>query len=269
MMNQNNLSNSPVLLTGGTGTLGRLILSRLRSRGIKTRILSRQDHPGEESTEYVRGDLSTGHGVGDAILGCEIVIHCAGTAKGDDEKAGNLVKAAQTEGARHIVFISVVGADKVPISSALDRAAFGYYGAKHRAETIIAESGIPWTTLRATQFHNLILTTVRGLTKMPVVPVPKGVRFQPIDASEVADRMVEIAAGSPAGLVSAVGGPRIYQMSDLVRSYLHAVGKKRVLIQMGTPGKAAKSVRDGANLAPERAVGIRTWEDFLGDHESL
>jgi uncharacterized protein YbjT (DUF2867 family) len=225
--------------------------------------MSRADHENEEAVEYTKGDLATGQGVGNALTGCEIVIHCAGSAKGDDEKAENLIKAALIEGVRHIVFISVVGADKVPISSTIDRAMFGYYGAKFRAEQLIAESGIPWTTLRATQFHDLILATVRGMAKMPVVPVPKGVRFQPVDAGEVADQMVELAAGPPAGLVPAIGGPRIYEMSDLLRSYLSAVGKRRPIVNMGMPGKAAQAMRNGANLAPSRCVGVRTWEDFL------
>jgi uncharacterized protein YbjT (DUF2867 family) len=263
----------PILLTGGTGTLGRLVLTRLLRAGNRARILSRNDHENEEAFEYARGDLATGHGVGNAIAGCEIVIHCAGSAKGDDQKAKNLVKAARLEGVRHIVFISVVGADKVPISSAIDRAMFGYYGAKYRAEELIAESGIPWTTLRATQFHDLILTTVRGLARLPIVPVPKGVRFQPIDAAEVADRMVELAAGPPAGLVPAFGGPRICQMTDLLRSYLDAVGKRRPIMQLGMPGGAARAIRDGANLTPSRSVGVGTWEEFLvaevGDPSTL
>jgi uncharacterized protein YbjT (DUF2867 family) len=257
------LPETPVLLTGGTGTLGRLVLARLRNAGSKTRVLSRHSHENEEGVEYVQGDLATGQGVGNAVAGCELVIHCAGSAKGDDEKAKHLINAAQMEGARLIVFISVVGADQVPVSSVVDRAMFGYYEAKLGAERLIAESGIPWTTLRATQFHDLVLTTVRGMAKMPIVPVPKGFHFQPIDAAEVADRLIELAASPALGLVPAMGGPRIYQLSDLVRGYLQAVGKKRLLVHMGLPGKAAQAVRDGANLAPGRAVGVRSWEDFL------
>lgn len=263
MPDSTNLTNTSVLLTGGTGTLGRLVLARLRRAGAKTRILSRREHTDEEAVEYVMGDLATGQGVGKAVAGCELVVHCAGSAKGDDAKAQQLVRAAQEEGTAHIVYISVVGADKVPVSSGIDRAMFGYYRAKFLAEQLIAESGIPWTTLRATQFHDLILTTVRGMAKLPVVPVPKGVRFQPIEAAEVADQMVELAAGPPAGLVPEIGGPRIYQMDQLLRTYLDSVAKRRLLVNMALPGKAAQAIRDGANLTPSRSVGVRTWEDFL------
>lgn len=262
------LTSTPVLLTGGTGTLGRLVLARLRRAGTKTRILSRREHADEEAVEYVMGDLATGQGVGSAVAGCEIVIHCAGSAKGDDAKAQQLVRAAQEEGAAHIIYISVVGADKVPVSNAIDRAMFGYYRAKFLAGQLIAESGIPWTTLRATQFHDLILTTMKGMAKLPVVPVPKGVQFQPIEAAEVADRIVEIAASPPAGAVPEMGGPRIYQMSQLLRSYLDAVGKRRLIVNMPLPGKASQAIRDGANLTPSRSVGVRTWEDFLADATS-
>jgi uncharacterized protein YbjT (DUF2867 family) len=161
------------------------------------------------------------------------------------------------------VNISVVGADRVPQASGLDRAMFGYFGSKLAAEQVIADSGLPWTTLRATQFHDLWLTAARALAKLPVIPVAAGTRFQPVDADEVAARLVELALGSPAGLAPDIAGPRIYPMADLVRGYLRAAGKRRPLLPMRLPGKAAAAVRTGANLSPERAVGLITWEEFL------
>jgi uncharacterized protein YbjT (DUF2867 family) len=89
------------------------------------------------------------------------------------------------------------------------------------------------------------------------------VRFQPIDADEVAARMAELATGSPAGLVADLAGPRIYGMDDLVRSYVKARGKRRWILPVRFAGGAYRAVRAGANLAPDRAVGQRTWEDFL------
>jgi len=52
-------------------------------------------------------------------------------------------------------------------------------------------------------------------------------------------------------------------MDELLRSYLSATGKRRLMVPVGLPGRAARAVRDGAILAPDRAVGIQTWEDFL------
>ena len=195
------------------------------------------------------------------MAGASIVVHLAGSAKGDGEKARNLV-AALPGSVRHLVYISVVGADRVPIESGIDRAMFGYYGAKHEGERAVIESGIPWTILRATQFHDLVLTTVRQLTKLPVVPVP-GVRFQPVETAEVADRLAELTLGAPAGLVPDLAGPRVYPFRDLVRGYLDARRKHRAIVPVRAPGKAARAMREGANLSPDRAVGHRTWEDFL------
>jgi uncharacterized protein YbjT (DUF2867 family) len=256
---------APVLVTGGTGTLGRHVVPLLRAAGHRVRVLSRTAYEPADGVEHVSGDLATGEGAAAAVAGVETVVHCAGSAKGDDTKARTLVEAAVPAGVGHLVYISVVGADRVPVVSAMDRAAFGYFGAKRAAEEIVIDSGIPWTTLRASQFYDLTLTTVAAMAKLPVVPVPAGVRFQPVDTAEVADRLVELALAAPAGLVPDVAGPTVYGMDELVRSYLRAAGKHRPVLPVRFAGGAYRAVRAGANLAPERAVGRRTWEDFLAD----
>jgi uncharacterized protein YbjT (DUF2867 family) len=250
--------NGEILVTGGTGTLGRLVVARLRDAGRGVRVLSRTN--GER---LVTGDLDTGEGIDAAVQGVATIVHCAGASKGDDVKARNLVEAASRSGAPHIVYISVVGADRVPVVSRADRAMFGYFASKRAAERVIEASGLPWTTLRAAQFHELMFTTARGMAKLPVVPVPSGARFQPVAADEVAERLVELALGEPAGLVPDIAGPRIYPMRDLIRTYLRTFGKHRALVPLRLPGRAARAFRAGANLAPDQAVGRRTWEDFL------
>jgi uncharacterized protein YbjT (DUF2867 family) len=249
-------------VTGGTGTLGRLLVARLRGAGRGVRVLSRGAHD-EQGIEFVTGDLATDEGIDAAVEGVDVVIHCAGTAKGDGDKARHLVGAASNAAVGHLVYISVVGADRIPMASAIDRAMFGYFGAKDAAERIVAGSGIPWTTLRATQFFDLTLLTAEQLARLPVIPVPSGFRFQPISADEVAARLVELALGNPRGLVPSIGGPRTYDMADLVRGYLRAAGKHRAIVRVPVFGKAAAAIRAGANLAPDRAVGRGTWEDFL------
>lgn len=260
---------SPFLVTGGTGTLGRLVVPRLRDAGAEVRVLSRRPHEPADGVEFAVGDLATGEGLDAAVDGIGTIVHCGGSAKGDDDKARNLVRAAARGDAQHLVFISVVGADRVPVESGLDRAMFGYFAAKRAAEQVVADSGLPWTTLRATQFHDLVLMVARQLAKLPVVPVPAGSRFQPVDADEVAARLVELALGPPAGLVPDLGGPRVYRGADLVRGYLQASHRHRPIVPVWLPGKAARAVRAGANLSPERAVGHRSWEDFLAERVSL
>jgi len=102
----------PILVTGGSGTLGRLVVSRLRDAGRDVRVLSRTSARLGPGTTVATGDLMTGDGVELAVSGVETVVHCAGTAKDDDVKALTLTRAALAAQVRHLVFISVVGADR-------------------------------------------------------------------------------------------------------------------------------------------------------------
>src|SRR2546423_126991 len=92
-----------------------------------------------------------------------------------------------------------------------------------------------------------------------------GFQYQMVIA--VVDRLgrVDLALGEPAGLVPDIAGPRIYEMRELVRSYVRAAGRHRATVPLRLPGAAARAVRAGANLAPDRAVGRRTWEEFLAE----
>jgi len=264
-MHATDASERPILVTGGTGTLGRLVVPRLREAGRAVRVLSRSAHEPGDGVVFATGDLDTGAGIDAAVAGVEVVVHCAGSTTGDEDKAATLVRAASAAGVRHLVYISVVGADRLPVRSGVDRAMFGYFASKLAAEQVVADSGLPWTTLRATQFHDLLLTTVRQMTRMPVVPVPSGARFQPVDAGEVADRLVALALGTPAGLVPDLAGPRVHALRDLVRADLAARRKHRLLVPLRLPGRAARAFRDGANLPRGGVTGRRTWEEFLAE----
>jgi uncharacterized protein YbjT (DUF2867 family) len=254
------------LVTGGTGTLGRHVVRRLRDAGRNVRVLTRRTAEDEDGIRFVTGDLLSGAGVGAAVDSVVRIIHCAGSYKGDEVATQNLVNAAVDAGRPHLVYISVVGAERMPVTGVIDRMMFRYFDMKRKAEHVVAGSGLPWTTIRATQFHDLILMVLEKLAKLPVVPVPSGVAFQPVDADEVAARLVELALGRPSGLVPDIAGPRTYRLAEVVRGYLEATHRRRLLLPIRLPGEAARALRAGANLAPERAVGTRTWEGFLSDH---
>ncbi|MEV0230028.1 SDR family oxidoreductase [Nonomuraea sp. NPDC050786] len=248
---------SPILVTGGTGTLGRIVVPLLRDAGRDVRVLSRRAHEPGDGIEYVAGDLLKGEGIELAVSGAETVLHLAGGAKGDDVATGNLVRAASRAGVRHLVYISVIGADRVPL---------GYFRSKLGAEQAVTGSGLPWTTLRAAQFHDLVLNVLRTMAKLPVVPIPGGLRFQPVDARDVAERLVELTLGRPAGLVSDLAGPQVYGLGDLVRGYLRAQGRRRLLLPVRMPGKPGRAYRNGDNLSLRADVGKRTWEEFLAEN---
>jgi len=246
---------SPILLTGGTGTLGRHAVRMLRDAGYEVRILSRGSHEPTDGVHYVTGDLLANDGVEAAVDGAETVLHLAGGPKGDDVATRNLVDAAARAGVQHLVYISVIGADSVPV---------GWVRSKYAAEQAVAESGVPWTTLRAAQFHDLMLALVQKMSKLPVVPAPGGLRFEPVDSAEVARRLVELTQQPAAGLAPDLAGPTVYTLADLIRSYLQACGKRRPMLPVRIPGKAGRAYRSGANLARAEATrGTRTWEEFL------
>lgn len=249
--------DAPILITGGTGTLGGHLAPRLLAAGAELRILSRSRHLPVDGIEYVVGDLAAGRGLDAALAGVRTVVHLAGGAKGDEVLAGHLARGARAAGVEHIVFISVTAADRVPLT---------YLRAKHQAEQVLAGSGVPHTVLRAAQFHDLVLKTARAMAKLPVVPRPGGLRLQPVAADEVAARLVELALDRPPGRVADLVGPEVHPMGDLVRGYLRAAGKHRPMLPLRIPGKAGRAYRAGDNLVLEGAmVGKRTWADFLAD----
>jgi uncharacterized protein YbjT (DUF2867 family) len=248
---------STILVTGGTGTLGRQVVPRLREAGQAVRVLSRSRREPADGVEYVTGDLSENEGIDAALDGIETVMHLAGGNKGDDVVARNMVRAASRAGVRHLVLISVIGADSVPVA---------WLRTQMEVERIVTESGVPFTILRAAQFHDLVFKVVRGMAKSPVVPVPGGLRFQPVDARDVAERLVELALGEPAGRVPDLAGPAVFPIGALIRGYLRASGKRRATMPVRIPGKAGRAYRAGDNLSIEGTDrGARTWEDFQAE----
>lgn len=252
-------STAPLLLTGGTGTLGRHVLPLLREAGRTVRVLTRSPRESADAgVSYLAGDLARDGdpGTAAALEGVGTVVHLAGANKGDDVTTGNLMRAAVAAGGvRHVVHISVIGADTVPL---------GFLRTKRAAEQAVEDSGLPWTILRAAQFHDLAFAMARGMAKLPVVPVPTAVRLQPVDVRDVAARIAGLALAAPAGRVPDLAGPTVYPLPDLVRSYLRAASRRRPLLPVPLPGKAGRAYREGANLSLEGADhGTGTWEDFL------
>ncbi|MFE7415995.1 SDR family oxidoreductase [Rhodococcus sp. NPDC057529] len=251
---------SPILVTGGTGTLGRQVVPLLRAAGRDVRVLTRHGRGPGDGVAYLTGDLFEGKGIVPALDGVETVLHLAGGPKGDEVATRHLVEAASRAGVQHLVYISVIGADRVPL---------GWFTAKLAAERAVADSGLPWTTLRAAQFHELVLSMLQKMAKLPVIPVPGGLRFQPVDSGEVAARLVELTLGAPVGLVPDLPGPTVYGMGELARSYLQATGRHRLTMPVRMPGKAGRAYRDGVNLSLEATTGKRTWEDFLAAYPGI
>lgn len=246
-----------VLVTGGTGRLGGHLVPRLRDAGHAVRQMSRRGTgPGG-----VRGDLATGFDLRTALAGAELVVHTASDPRGDPwqvDVAGTrrLVEAVDRDRLRHLVYVSIVGVDRIP---------FGYYRAKFAAEQVLLASGLPVTLLRVTQFHDFVdelLTTAR---RGPVLPVPMGWRVQPVDVAEVAAHLVDVAAGPPSGGVVEYGGPEALTVAELARAWAGARAPGAHVVATPVPGRMSAAVRDGAALPAGGARGRRSYAEHLRD----
>ncbi len=252
------MNASAFLVTGGTGSLGRLVAGGLRDAGHDVRVLSRSGRPGT-----VRGDLSSGEGLDEALDSINAIVHCASNPRDarrtDVEGTGRILRAAKRSEVSHFVYVSIVGVDRNPLA---------YYRAKLDAESAVKRSAVPWTILRATQFHGFVFGMLEALNRVPLlVPVPKGFLFQPVDAGEVASRLVELSLSEPVGRVGDMGGPEIRTAASLARAYLKATGRRKGVLKVPLPGKTARAAREGAQVtrvAPGSVLGEATWEEFLG-----
>jgi uncharacterized protein YbjT (DUF2867 family) len=244
-----------VLVTGATGRLGQRLLGPLQAAGHTVRQMSRRGAgPGG-----VRGDLATGRDLDHALAGAEVVIHAASDPRGDywnTDVAGTrrLVQAADRARLRHLVYISIVGVDRIP---------YGYYRAKFSAEQVLLASGLPVTLLRVTQFHDFVDFLLDTARRGPVLPVPMGWRVQPVDVDEVAAHVVEVASRPPTGGVIEFGGPEDLSAADLARAWAAVRAPSTHVVATPVPGKMSSAVRDGAAVPSSGERGRRTYDQHL------
>ena len=254
-----------ILVTGGAGGLGRLIVAQLSAAGYTVRGMSRRARPGDDwpGAQWAQADLETGAGLTEAVQGIDVVVHAAtGSARHawqiDVEGTRRLLDAAREARVSHVVYISIVGIDKVP---------YAYGKAKLASEDLIQQSGLPWSILRATQFHSSIDSLLQNLTRPPLVALlPTDLLLQPIAAEEVARRLGEIVQSGPSGRLPDIGGPEVYTSGELARSWFKQRGMRRAIIPLWLPGKTASSLRQGGNTCPQQATGTLSWETWLQQH---
>jgi uncharacterized protein YbjT (DUF2867 family) len=250
-----------VLVTGGTGGLGRELVPKLVSAGHDVRLLSRQDRPARpDGVEAIRGDMLDSEALDRAVARVDTIVHCATspfrrTRRTEVEGTRLLTAAAARAGRPHFLYMSIVGVDRHPLP---------YYKAKRAAELVVEAGAVPYTIFRATQFHSLLDGFLSRLVRLPVLPIPRQVRFQPVATSEVATRLVELVGASPAGAAPEMGGPEVWSLDDLARAWLRARSRSRRIVTFPIAGRTARAFKRGDNLCPERAAGVVTWEDWLG-----
>jgi len=267
-----------VLVTGGTGILGREVVPELLKAGYTVRILSRQPQIASPwpQVEWVQGDLASGIGVQEAVPGVDTIIHAASQAgvtyedvsmlaflrksllKHDPAVDVNgtqlLLEYARAAGVAHCISISIVGIELIP---------FAYYRHKVQAEALVRESGVPWSILRATQFYALVDTLLRVADKWPVLTLATDFQLQPVDARDVARYLCSRMQQGPGELLSDCGGPEVLTLGDMAHLWLDIRKEHKRILKMSLPGKTARAVRQGKLTCPDQKRGTMTWEEWV------
>lgn len=249
-----------VLVTGGNGGLGRALTPRLQAAGYTVRVVSRQPRPAAAvGLEWVQADVEQETGLAEALSGVEVVVNAVSspmtrTQQVDVEGTRRVLAASRAAGVAHLIHVSIVGIERVP---------YPYYQHKVAAEAVVRAGGVPYSILRATQFHSLLDRFLGAAARLPILMQFQGFQFQLIDEREVAQRLCELVGEAPAGLLPDVGGPLVQRIEELVPLWLQARGLQRPVLYLPLPGRVGHSFRQGYNTCPEQRQGRITWAEWL------
>jgi uncharacterized protein YbjT (DUF2867 family) len=249
-----------IAVTGGTGTLGGLVVAELARRGHAVRVLSRSPRSGVGG-EHHAIDLRTGAGLEEALAGVEVVVDAAnaqGRAMREVLVSGTrrLAEAASRAGAAHHILVSIVGIDDVPVA---------YYKAKREQEAAldaVAGSGLARTVLRATQFHPLLNWAFSAAGRAGVLPSGR-VALQPVDPAEVARLLADLIERGPGDGRIEFAGPEILTLSQLARQWAAWRNTRRLLVPLPPLGHTVRALRSGALTSSTAPRGELTFTDWL------
>jgi uncharacterized protein YbjT (DUF2867 family) len=244
---------STIAVLGGSGTLGAPLVAELRARGHDVRSLSRS------SAEFPV-DLTTGAGLGTALAGCEVVVDASNNPSRRGAKATlvegteRLLEAGAAAGVTHHVGISIVGCDRAPM---------GYYRVKTEQEQRVADGALPWSIVRATQFHELLAGLFDAAARFRLLPgLPA--KLQAIAAAEVALAVADVAERPPRRGRLEVAGPEVVELRELARTWRAATGRRGLIVPVTMPGRLGRALRDGALTNEQPDVrGTITFADWL------
>jgi uncharacterized protein YbjT (DUF2867 family) len=254
-----------IVVTGGTGTLGRQVVNHLLARNCDVYVLSSQDNPlVPDKVSAIKGNLITGEGLQN-LHDANVVIHCASNPKDaqntDIIGTGNLIKTLDQAKIRHFINVSIVGVDKTD---------YPYYKVKTTVEDLVSESGLPFTTLRATQFHDLVLNMICSFeTDDGNILIPAGMKFQSIEVNEVALRLAELTEEQPSRRLPNIGGPEVLSIEEMVKSWLNVSGKTYSIKAEPIEGARYDLFRSGVNLCPDSKYGSIKWKEFLASQSDI
>ena len=259
-----------ILIIGGSGVLGSAVVHTLQTERIDFLTGSRNQLKKDSYSTvnqsidipWMHVDLVMGEGLSEALIGVDTVLHLA-SAPGkigrdyfETVTTRNLLKTLKQSDVKHLIYSSIVGVDTIQYS---------YYRAKREAEILIQESTIPYTILRATQFHDLVDFAISKLMSLPIGFIPKRLLDQPIDVEPVAQRLVQFAQRGPQQNIFKLGGPQILDAGTLTQVWMKYQKVSKPIIPIPTIGSLMKSFGKGEHTCPETAAGSKTWEAYLAE----
>lgn len=249
-----------MLITGGTGLLGKALVNILETAELPYTITSRNPpvDPFPKS-RWQKLDLATGNGLKEALKRIDTIFHLASDTKHYDPRIDldgtqSLLEAAKRENVEHFIYISIVGVDKIPIK---------YYRIKLQAEKLIEASGLPYTILRATQFHDFVDKTLKRFLKFPIGILPKKVKIQPIDTAVVAKVLFELYHQGAEQAILNIGGPQVLEVGALARDWLQAKSLRKPVFNLPLFGELGRSLRAGGLTCREKADHSISWKAWL------
>jgi uncharacterized protein YbjT (DUF2867 family) len=208
-----------IVVIGGTGLIGSQVVSKLAEHG----------HEAIAAAPNTGVNTLTGEGLPEVLAGADVVVDVSNSPSFEDAAVleffktatGNLLAAEKVAGVGHHVALSVVGTQRM--------ADKGYFKAKAVQERLIAESGIPYSIVHATQFFEFINSIAALATEGDTVRLPP-VLFQPMASEDVAKAVGGTAVGAPMNGIVEVGGPEKFRMDELVRQALKARNDPRTVV---------------------------------------
>jgi uncharacterized protein YbjT (DUF2867 family) len=250
--------NQTIAVVGGTGTLGALVVAELVGRGATVRVLCRNAPAAPVSgAVHRRVDLTSGAGLAEALAGATAVVDASNSTRVAEQTlvagTGRLLAAGAAAGVGHHLAISIVGIDRVPVS---------YYCHKLAQERAIEAGPLPWTLLRATQFHQLLDAGFTAAARFGIRPTGAA-KLQPVDPRTVAARLADAALAAPAGHLPDLGGPKVETLGELTRTWATARDRRRLPLRIPPWGKIGRPLAAGALCVPGGATQGEDFEEWL------
>ena len=200
-----------IVVIGGSGLIGQQLTTLLRQAG----------HAVTAASPSSGVNAVTGEGLSEALAGAQVVVDVSNSPSFEDKavmhffraSTRNLLDAGARAGVAHHVALSVVGSERVPAS--------GYFRAKVAQEALIQQGGVPYTLVRATQFHEFLMSIAHVATEGQTVRLPSA-PLQPIAASDVAAALADVAVQAPLNSTCEVAGPEAVPLDQLIRRVFQA-----------------------------------------------